>query len=210
MFINPADLALALSQQLPGWVAHQLMDVRPQGYRTAPPSAQLSAVGVILFPLEQGTHLIYVKRHGASGPLQHRGQIGFPGGKKEVSDVTLWDTAKREIREETGIVVEDHHRLGELTPLYIPVSNFLVQPYVIHLQNEPQLTLQEEEIQRSIITSCAYMSETSRIKHQDIPVSEGFILSKVPYYDLYSEVLWGATAMITAELLYLINNLEQR
>lgn len=197
-----------MSQQLPGWVAHQSMDVRPQGYRKAPPSAQLSAVGVILFPYEHSTQLIYVKRHGTSGPLAHRGQIGFPGGKKEVGDATLWDTAKREIREETGIFVEDHHRLGELTPLYIPVSNFLVHPYVIYLDNKPQLSLQEDEIQRYIITSLAYLSDPSRIKHQDIPVSEGITLPKVPYYDLYNEVLWGATAMITAELLYLVCNVK--
>lgn len=206
MLIDPAVLAAQLSRELPGWKAHRLMDVRPQGYRQVPSMAQHAAVGVILFPEEHETQVLYVKRTSAGGPQPHRGQIGFPGGKQEPADQTLWHTAIREIAEETGIFVEEKQLMGALTPLYIPVSNFLVHPYVIYLEKVPEIIVQPSEIQRVIYAPWTYLVDPERIRRQDIPVGQELILENVPYYDLYDEVLWGATAMITAELLYLLNS----
>lgn len=184
------------------------MDVRPRDYRQAPQSARLSAVGVLLIPTHDATSVLFVKRTTAAGPQQHRGQIGFPGGKKEVTDTTLRDTAVREVAEETGLQLQSHHYLGALSSLYIPVSNFLVQPFVFYLDSLPKFNIQTDEIEHVILASFDYLLAPERIKHQDIPVENGLVLKNVPYYDLYQDVLWGATAMITTELLQLITHPE--
>ncbi|GAB3278264.1 CoA pyrophosphatase [Sinomonas notoginsengisoli] len=60
----------------------------------------------------------------------HPGQVAFPGGSKDPEDATLVDCALREAREETGLDPEGVEVLGELPPLGMAVSRFLVSPVV--------------------------------------------------------------------------------
>ena len=50
----------------------------------------------------------------------HSNQIGFPGGRVEEYDKTLFDTAIRETFEEIGIIVEKDALIRELQEIYIP------------------------------------------------------------------------------------------
>src|SRR5262245_61829436 len=59
----------------------------------------------------------------------HSGQISLPGGKFDQTDIDLSQTAIRECREEIG-VTEEIEMIGKLSQLYIPVSGFLVEPFV--------------------------------------------------------------------------------
>ena len=58
----------------------------------------------------------------------HPGQVAFPGGSVDASDVTVVDAALREAREETGLDPAGVRVLGSLPPVGLPVSNFLVTP----------------------------------------------------------------------------------
>ena len=60
----------------------------------------------------------------------HSAQIGFPGGKLEATDGSLRDTALRETEEEIGVKQNKVVVLKKLTEVYIPPSNFLVQPFI--------------------------------------------------------------------------------
>ena len=60
----------------------------------------------------------------------HSAQIGFPGGRKEKKDADLKETALRETYEEVGVHPEEIKVLKKLTKIYIPPSNFWVQPFL--------------------------------------------------------------------------------
>lgn len=58
----------------------------------------------------------------------HAGQIAFPGGGVESTDVDRAATALREANEETGLDPTGVDVLGTLADAHIPVSNYLVTP----------------------------------------------------------------------------------
>ena len=60
----------------------------------------------------------------------HSGQISLPGGKSEPHDIDILTTALRETQEEIGIPSYEINVLGNLSPIYIPNSNFNVLPFV--------------------------------------------------------------------------------
>ncbi len=64
---------------------------------------RVSAVCIILYPVNQAWHSILIERPAYEGV--HSGQIAFPGGKVEESDSGLWYTAQRETYEEVGIPI---------------------------------------------------------------------------------------------------------
>src|SRR5690606_18580177 len=60
---------------------------------------------------------------------KHSGQIALPGGKQEFSDTTLFYTAARETFEEVGVNIEDIRIVREISPVYVPPSNFYVHAF---------------------------------------------------------------------------------
>src|SRR6201988_3139820 len=95
-----------------------------EGYRP-------SAVLILLYPdLEKKATILLIER--SIYPGYHSGQIALPGGKAEPLDIDLQQTALREFFEETGSS-ETPEIIGALSPMYIPVSQFMVQPYIAFL-----------------------------------------------------------------------------
>ena len=52
----------------------------------------------------------------------------------------------KESYEEIGIKSKSVKIIGELTPIYIPISNFTVYPFVGWIDKEPNITLQKKEV----------------------------------------------------------------
>ena len=119
----------ALEGPLPGIQAQLRMvgRVRAMPARVTENCKQ-SAVLCLLFPDEGQLSVLLMKRKDDN--TAHSGQVSFPGGKFEPADPDYCATAIREAREEVGINPEKIEILGALTPLYIPVSNFNVHPFV--------------------------------------------------------------------------------
>lgn len=147
-------------------------------------------------PREQ-THLLFIKRQGGTGI--HAKQIAFPGGKAEVFDKDLLETALREAKEEVGILPSGMNNLRALTPVYIPPSDFLVQPYMglyDKLQDfVPQLSevhsLLEIPLSDIISDGNTTLSRRSTSYAADI---------EVPSFTFKNEIIWGATAMMLNEI----------
>ena len=125
--VNPEWWRRSLEGPLPGESAQLKMAPTYRGSFPDQKEAIRAAVLALLYPSGGVAHLVFIKRNEYDGP--HSAQVSFPGGAWEEGDDSLEQTAIRETREELGIQ-DDIEILGALTPLHIPVSNFLVYPFV--------------------------------------------------------------------------------
>jgi 8-oxo-dGTP pyrophosphatase MutT (NUDIX family) len=133
----------------------------------------------------------------------HSGQISLPGGKFDESDITLEKTALRECHEEIGIQ-NNIEVLGQLTPIYIPVSKFMVTPFVAILNEEdPTYILNVNEVQNVIEFPVDDLRSPHIVKQTTVEPTAGIKL-KTPYFDIQGKIVWGATAMILNEFKHLL------
>ncbi|GAB5557242.1 MAG: CoA pyrophosphatase [Schleiferiaceae bacterium] len=155
-----------------------------------------AGVLALFSPVEEEAHLTFILRN--SYPGVHSAQIGFPGGKVEPSDDDLWDTALRETEEELGIGRDLITGLGALTEVYIPPSNFLVQPFVGFMESKPNYVPDEREVNEVFSLSLSdLLSEQNFVQTQ---VSVGGYKVQVPAFELGGRTIWGATAMMVSEI----------
>ena len=86
---------------------------------------RLAAVLVPLIWRESDWQILMTKR--AAHLSHHGGQISFPGGAVDASDVGLVDTALREAHEEISLTPPSVKVMGGLLPVRSP-AGFIVQP----------------------------------------------------------------------------------
>jgi len=161
-------------------------------------NAKQSAVLALLYPdMSHQTHIILILRKAYEGV--HSAQISFPGGRVEDTDSSLKETALRETYEEVGIPGNEVRVIKELTNVYIPPSNYFVQPFLGIMPSTPELIKEEKEVEEII-----------EVKMQDI-FNDDYIITKrvstsyktdveVPAFKLNNHVVWGATAMMLSEI----------
>lgn len=102
-------------------------DLSPHPYE--PEEKVLRAAGVLV-PIrvtKRGLRLVLTKR--ASGLKHHPGQISFPGGRAEETDMDIVHTALREADEEIGLKPHAVDVVGDL-PTHVTVTNFRMYPVV--------------------------------------------------------------------------------
>jgi 8-oxo-dGTP pyrophosphatase MutT (NUDIX family) len=161
-----------------------------------------SAVLIHLYQHLGELHIVYIQRPEYDGV--HSKQISFPGGKAEVDDKSILDTALREAKEEVNIEPSKIQILGALTELYIPPSNFLVQPFVSFQQGRPSFIPDDREVGQIMEV------RLNSLINQDL--SDYYVITasntiSVKGFLIEDQVLWGASAMITRELLDVCSNL---
>jgi 8-oxo-dGTP pyrophosphatase MutT (NUDIX family) len=128
----------------------------------------------------------------------HSAQISFPGGKYEEGDENLQNTAIRECFEEIGLR-DEIEIIGKLTSLYIPVSGFLVEPYVGFCKIiDPPMVPHEREVKKVLELSLKNLLDNNIVEHGTVEVDG--IKIKTPYFLVEGNKVWGATAMILSEL----------
>ncbi|MBD8019014.1 MULTISPECIES: NUDIX hydrolase [Kaistella] len=136
---------------------------------------------------------------------RHSGQISLPGGKKESDDEDFAHTAKRETCEEVG--VEQHYIrvIREMSPIYIPPSNFYVKPYVSYTKRNPEFFLQQSEATELIeFPVDSLLNIAGKPQMRILPGSRGVA---VPVIEFNGYLIWGATSMILSEFSNLMKNL---
>lgn len=144
------------------------------------------------------TRLVLILRNTYQGV--HSNQIAFPGGKKEISDLDLKETAVRETIEELGLIKKDIVIKKELTEIYIPPSNCIVKPYLCYYEKYPKFKPSSNEV------AFIYNPLLEDLINMKITKSEILIgdqLKTVPSYKIDNNIVWGATAMIINEFVSL-------
>ncbi len=186
-----------LRNELPGAPAQELMapSVRPPGlaqYDGTNPRS--SGVMILLFPSGAGISTVFIVRT-PGGP--HGGQISLPGGKQEITDADLFQTAMRETHEEIGVDSSLITVIGSLTPLYVPHSNFHIQPVIGFVMELPELKLDTNEVAGVIIAPLKDLFDPANRRTMVLHRSGAEIVA--PYYEASGYRIWGATAMIMSE-----------
>ncbi len=198
-------LVTRLAKPLPGHDAHRTMapDLSPRRNALSIDGRDCREAGVLvlLHPKENGWHLVLTVRR--EELPDHGGQISFPGGQREGSE-TLDETALREAYEEVGLDPSTVTLLGPLTPLYIPPSNFCVHPFLGMVDHVPALTPTDREVDmvlrvplRVLLDPATRTVEPWTLHGQRVDV---------PYYDVDGHTVWGATAMMLAEVLAVLRD----
>ncbi len=198
--LNRERLASLLGGELPGSGAQYRMAPEARLGPTQPEDCNEAAVMLLLYPDEGDLRIVFIKRNEYEGP--HSGQISFPGGMKEQDDSDLQWTSLRETREETGADVTRDNIIGGLTPLYIPVSNFCVHPFVGWLDSTPVFRPDETEVQYLVCPTLSALLNPDNRKTGSF--NRGGTVMETPYFDVEGEMVWGATAMIFSEFMALI------
>jgi len=190
---------------LPGQTAHRKM-VHPHRFMEFPPdNAKLAGVMVLFYPKESEWQMVLIERQSFDERDQHKGQISFPGGKFDPSDADLSNTAIRETQEEIGVFSQYIQILGSLTPIYIPVSNFHVFPYIGLMNFAPIFKPQWSEVKEIIEIPILDLLNPAFQKLSDIQIHKDFVLNDVPCFNMKEKIIWGATAMIISEIADLIS-----
>jgi len=167
-------------------------------------NAKKSAVLVLFYPDKNGeTAFILTLRANYNGT--HSSQISFPGGKFEITDENLKNTAIRETNEEIGIKSSEITVFKQLTNVYIPPSNFLVTPFMGVLTNSPTFKL-NHEVAKIIKVKLTELLSDSCITITNVTTSYNTKM-EVPCFILNKTVVWGATAMMLSEIRELLKNI---
>ncbi len=202
------DLEHKLKDDLPGVEAQNRM--APLSNITKrhpiPENHTIGCVMALLYPKDRKSYIALIERTNHKPDDKHAGQISFPGGKLEDSDFSYEDCALRETYEEIGVPPESVGVLGALTPLYVPISGFVIHPFIGFTAEYPRFNLQSSEVQSLIELPVENMLK-SKFKGRIDMVVRGTLLKEVPYYDAGGKKVWGATAMIMSELEHIINEL---
>lgn len=192
-------------QRLPG--AKFQYQMAPPGRGETPikePDLKRVKRAAVLMPImnnDDSPELILMQR--AEYPGVHSGQISLPGGKREKSDQSFEETALRETEEEIGVPASEIELIGGLSPLYIPPSNFLVNPFIGTLQKKTSFKIDNTEVQRIIkVDLNVLFHPSSSVYHF---VQSGNNRLKVPAFRVDDHIIWGATAMMLSELRALLD-----
>jgi len=197
-----ARVRAAAGAGLPGLDAQLRMAPRPRPgwHRTDFPDGTRRAAGLLLlFPAARGVSLVLTVRSRALPT--HPGQVSLPGGAVEDGE-TLDAAALREAHEEIALDPRGVRVVAPLTPLHIPVSGFALHPIVAAAEARPALRAADAEVARILEVPLAELADPASVRRAAM-TRDGREYD-VPSFDVEGERVWGATAMVLAELLWVV------
>jgi 8-oxo-dGTP pyrophosphatase MutT (NUDIX family) len=201
-------LKSALTDELPGGSAHSKM--LPPGRRLKQLENELSSVKqssvlVLLYPEENKIYTCLTRR--PSTMKYHPGQISFPGGKVEKEDASAEMAALREAHEEVGIDTSEIEVLGKLSDFYLEISRFSIQPFLAWTDKRPEFTVNTDEVEELILFPVSDFVEKEIVQETELQTMTGIL--PIKYFPYNGQVIWGATAMILAELIEIMRKQNQ-
>jgi 8-oxo-dGTP pyrophosphatase MutT (NUDIX family) len=192
---------------LPGIAAQLRMVPEPRpgqkAYFEVEDTSLKAGVLILLYKKDGRLWMLLTRR--TERVLHHRGQISLPGGEQHPGE-SLEATALRETVEELGSDLAVVRVLGRLTPLYIPPSNYCIYPTVAFVPGPLEFHLQSDEVAEVIEVPVDHLADTRNERRETWIINDRQV--SVPFYDFEGRKIWGATAMVLAEFLALLDRPE--
>ena len=192
-----------LNNQLPGESAH--IPLLPAGRKVSSEVREhaikpiVSAVALhICIEETNDISIIFIERAEYEGT--HRGQIAFPGGKIDEKDTDLIHTALRESQEEIGLSANEENLIGALSPVYIPISNFDVHPFLFLHFNSVALLADNREVSEILSVPLSEIIEDKNIHKRLMTLKDTNETIDVTGFLLQENWVWGASALILNEV----------
>ena len=177
-------------------IKENLSSYKPSGPIVGLPQA---AVLILLHETSEDLNVIFCLR--SNNLPTHAGEVAFPGGKREVKDETLRETALREAQEEVNLELKDVEVLGEISSVQ---SRFglSVTPYIGILKSNT-LIADGKEIAEVFSVPLNFIKNNMQKEQK----SENWDNKKVffPFFEFENKMVWGLTAYMTVEFLKLLD-----
>jgi 8-oxo-dGTP pyrophosphatase MutT (NUDIX family) len=171
-------------------------------YYQTPREARPAAVLALFYPHQGRWHLPLTLR--PSHLPDHAGQVCLPGGAIERGE-TAPQAALREFHEELGAAGQRIELLGQLSPLYLPASRFLIEPWVGATDCRPALVPNPAEVEEILEVPLAHLLDPAHFgRHQRHDKARPYA---APHFAWQTYRVWGATCMILGELVALLQSL---
>jgi 8-oxo-dGTP pyrophosphatase MutT (NUDIX family) len=164
-----------------------------------------AAVLIPLFKKNGEYHILFTRR--SDKVEHHKGQISFPGGRRDKGDTDFLATALREAEEEMGISPRDVRILGELDDI-CTVTDFCVAPFVGLIPYPYPFQINRDEIEEMIEVPLAVLIDPSKVR-REFRELRGQVWP-VYYFQHQHHTIWGATASILKQLLDLLPEDERK
>lgn len=169
-----------------------------QRINVAKKNPRKAGVMALFYPTQgMGTNLLLILRKTYKGV--HSNQVAFPGGKAELTDDGLLTTALRETYEEVGVAPKDITVVKEISEIFIPPSNFIVQPFIGLYRNPKPFVKQDSEVELILEVPVSDFLDDALVVSKKMTTSYAVDI-EVPAFELNGYIVWGATAMMLNEI----------
>jgi 8-oxo-dGTP pyrophosphatase MutT (NUDIX family) len=160
------------------------------------------AAAAVLVPIvehESGLTVLFTQR--ATHLKNHAGQISFPGGRVEPTDLNPLEAALRETEEEIGLGREHITFVGYLEPQLV-LSGYWVTPVVAFVQPGFELRLDTREVESAFEVPLLHILDETNHRSRERKLGEVTVtVHDIPYGD---HNIWGATAGMLMSLYRLL------
>ena len=162
----------------------------------ADPSLTPAGVTMLLYP-KDGEYCVLLNKRTESVE-EHKGEISFPGGRKDDGDRTLLDTALRETHEEMGVLPEDVEVLGQIDDVATN-SNYVINTFVGTIPADYPFSPNPDEVAEVIEIPLDALTRSENIR-DEIRIVDGALANRRSYVH-EGRMVYGATAMLLTRFL---------
>jgi 8-oxo-dGTP pyrophosphatase MutT (NUDIX family) len=194
----PLDERL-LPRGLDGTVHRRRLD------RAAFPPARPAATLLAIYPDAAGDLVIPLTVRRAD-LRAHAGEVSLPGGAVDADDVDPLTAALREAEEEIGLDRGLVRIVGALDDVWIPVSNFELQPFVGAVTRRPTLVPHDAEVASIVELPLAALFDTEVVGTEEFSGGGWTLLAGAYRYG--GVRVWGATALTLGMLAHVLAGAE--
>jgi 8-oxo-dGTP pyrophosphatase MutT (NUDIX family) len=135
----------------------------------------------------------------------HKGQVSFPGGAVDGTDVDIVATALRESQEEIGLPSSVVEVLGQFDDFWTP-TGFIITPVVGYVRELPPLILSPEEVETVLCIPVSFFLDKSNERR--VKLERNGKLYDVYSYHYDNTEIWGATAAIIRSFLIMVRDYQ--
>ena len=164
--------------------------------------AQRAAVSIILRQHDSQLQFLMMQRSVHEGD-PWSGQMAFPGGKKDVDDAHITETAQREAYEEMGIPHHGIERIGRLSDIlarpYRALKNPMVVSPLLFKQLEDFKPQTNEEVADWLWLPVEYFQELKN--RESLTIEKAGLKHELPCYYYQDKCVWGLSLLMIDELL---------